>query len=418
MKGFRASNQNFSCDVLYITQNGITEPLGRSQVAPYIMELAKLGYKIHILSAEKDSGKLLIPKYEHHFNQAGVRWSRVRYRFIPPIFGQLLTHLIMLVKAFWIIKTEAVSVVHCRSFPPATIAFFIKKFINFKYIFDFRDFHADGGMSRSKGIKWFFYRVQKYLEGPMLVGSSKVVCLTERAVNILGNSYFGGSADYHKLFQVVPCCADFNFFQRPSALILKNLRSNLNIGDGSFILLYLGSLGEVYMLSEMLTFFRQVCKYDQSAIFLFVSNNGYELIERECKLQHIPMDKIRYVQADRSEVPNYISLAELSVFFISPDSFKEGCSPTKLAEIFACNIPIVTNYGIGDLDKIISLDKNASVVIKNFSEQAMFDAIQSVMQVKATQKVNIRKNSKQFSLEVGVDSYAHVYKELLGKNKA
>ena len=39
--------------ILYITFDGITDPLGRSQILPYLAGLSKMGHTIHILSQEK-----------------------------------------------------------------------------------------------------------------------------------------------------------------------------------------------------------------------------------------------------------------------------------------------------------------------------------------------------------------------------
>ena len=40
--------------ILYISRNGLAEPLGRSQILPYLFELSKK-YKIIIISNEKES---------------------------------------------------------------------------------------------------------------------------------------------------------------------------------------------------------------------------------------------------------------------------------------------------------------------------------------------------------------------------
>ena len=39
--------------VLYLTRNGLLEPLGRSQILPYLIELSK-DYRIIIISSEKN----------------------------------------------------------------------------------------------------------------------------------------------------------------------------------------------------------------------------------------------------------------------------------------------------------------------------------------------------------------------------
>ena len=77
--------------ILYVTQNGITDHIGRSQVAPYVIELAKRGFKIHVLSAEKKGQDILISEYQQLFNDAGVRWTYVKYLNKPPILGQFIT---------------------------------------------------------------------------------------------------------------------------------------------------------------------------------------------------------------------------------------------------------------------------------------------------------------------------------------
>ena len=58
---------------LYITQNGITDHIDRSQqVAPYLLELARQGYRIHVLSAEKAGQNALIAQYQKLFDDAGI----------------------------------------------------------------------------------------------------------------------------------------------------------------------------------------------------------------------------------------------------------------------------------------------------------------------------------------------------------
>ena len=44
--------------ILYISYDGLTDPLGQSQVLPYLIDLTKLNYGIHVLSTEKDENFL------------------------------------------------------------------------------------------------------------------------------------------------------------------------------------------------------------------------------------------------------------------------------------------------------------------------------------------------------------------------
>ena len=75
--------------ILYISQNGITDHIGQSQVAPYLVGLAKMGFKIHLLSAEKPTRAHLIKSYKKQFNDLGIIWWTTTYRVFPNVVGQL-----------------------------------------------------------------------------------------------------------------------------------------------------------------------------------------------------------------------------------------------------------------------------------------------------------------------------------------
>jgi len=399
--------------ILYITQNGITDHIGRSQVAPYILGLSELGYRIHVLSAEKEGQDALIVKYQKFFDDAGVRWTWVKYHNKPPLISTCYDLFKMYFIALKILKTEGIGIVHCRSFYPAVIGYYLKRSLGVKFIFDFRDFSADGGLI-NKPFK-FVYRYLKKLEGPMIQSADKVVCLTHRAKQILMRWYLYDVLNANQHFQVIPCCADFQHFDlnRLSSKETLAARKKAKIGPEDFILIYLGSLGPDYLLVQIMALFRQVLKVQPRARFLFVSNNGRELVNAECDAQGVPQEKIRFLTADRNDIPALISLASMSVVFIRADLSKAGCSPTKLAELFACNVPVIANAGVGDLDTILSLKKNGSIIVPDFDDRTLRVAVEQVIEYQKSNNVNIRENSREFSLDEGVALYESVYKELL-----
>lgn len=402
--------------VLYITQNGIADHIGRSQVAPYVLGLARQGFRIHVLSAEKPGQEPLIDQYQRLFDGVGVRWTRIPYRNKPRVLGQAWTQALMQRTARRIVRDEGIQLIHCRSFPAALIAHRLKATLGVKFIFDFRDFYADGGLKKARGLAKLVFRRLKQLEGPMVRSSDKVVCLTERARNVLSDWYLKDVAQAHSHFQVIPCCADFEHFdpKSVSAEALAQARNKARLQFGDFVLLYLGSLGPDYLLPQMIALFRQVLSIKPDARFLFVSNNGQELVAAECSKQCIPPEYIRFISADRGVITSLISLADLSVVFIRADVSKAGCSPTKLAELFACNVPVIANAGVGDMDSIIDLHRNGSVIVQDFSDESLLTAIKQVLRAKESKQVSIRENSREFALDEGVARYAAVYRELLG----
>lgn len=402
--------------ILYITQNGVTDHIGRSQVAPYVLGLARMGFRIHVLSAEKPGQDALVDEYQRLFDQAGVRWTQVRYYNRPPLVGQAMTQAAMKRAARRIIKAEGIKVLHCRSFPPALIAHALKPELGIKYIFDFRDFYADGGLAKSRGPARLVFKRLKQLEGPMIRDADKVVCLTERAQAKLTGWYLRDVPGSASRFQVIPCCADFSHFN-PAGVApsdLDRMRARAGLRESDTVLLYLGSLGPDYLLPQMMALFRQLLAVRPDARFLFVSNNGRDLVERERLAQGVDTGCIGFVSADRNDVPTLLCLATLSVVFIRADVSKAGCSPTKLAELFACNVPVIANTGVGDLDEIIKPDRNGSVIVKDFDDVSLRHAIEKVLEISQQDGArDIRENSREFALEEGVARYATVYRELL-----
>ena len=74
--------------VLYISYDGMTDPLGQSQVIPYLTGLAKRGHHITILSCEKRHPfALLHERCERRFADCGIEWHHVPYSKRPPVLS-------------------------------------------------------------------------------------------------------------------------------------------------------------------------------------------------------------------------------------------------------------------------------------------------------------------------------------------
>ena len=402
--------------VLYITQNGITDHIGQSQIAPYVLGLARSGFTIHVLSAEKEHRKHLVGRYAKRFADAGVDWTRVPYRNTPRFVGQALTQRRLERAAFGIVRQENVRLVHCRSHPAALIGRRLRYRNGLPYLFDFRDFYADGGLIKAKALSRLWFARLKTIESDLVRDAAGMVCLTDAARAILLRSYASPDApDDASRFQVIPCCADFDHFDpdRIDPGEAAQLRQQIGAGNSRNVMLYLGSVGPDYLLPQMLRLFIEYRKLRSDAKFLFVANNGHEEIRNAARRCGASMEDILVTTSTRDNVPKLVSLARLSVIFIRPDLSKAGCSPTKLAELFAMNVPVIGNAGVGDMSKILALQENGSVAIHDFGSETLRQAIISVMT--ATEKgIDIRSNSRRFDLPLGVKLYADTYRQILG----
>ena len=67
--------------VLYITYDGLLDPLGRSQILPYILGLSKKGFKFKIVSFEKiNSDTSDLKKIQHLLSLRNIEWHRLNFK--------------------------------------------------------------------------------------------------------------------------------------------------------------------------------------------------------------------------------------------------------------------------------------------------------------------------------------------------
>jgi glycosyltransferase involved in cell wall biosynthesis len=329
----------------------------------------------------------------------------------PPLVSSFWTLWRMYAVARRIAAAERPDIIHCRAYLPLELAVPLKRDFGAKLLVDFRDFWADVGIEK-KPFK-FVYRHLKRREPTYICAADHIVTLTERAAEVLMGWYptaVGGRRDG---YTVIPCCADFGHFD-PAAVDRGRVvahRAELGLGEGP-VLLYLGSIGYDYLLPEMLALFRELLALRPSARFLFVSNNARDEVEREAAAAGLPLDAIRYVSVDRVDVPEYLALADLSVVFIRPTLSKSGCSPTKLAELFASNVPVIANTGVGDMDSIVDFERNGSVIVHDFDPATLRAALVQVLGLSESGRNGIRGASREFALEEGIRRYASIYERL------
>ena len=131
--------------VLYISYDGILEPLGQSQIIPYLKRLA-LDNEIHIISFEKPAELVLKKEIENlrlQLKSHDINWTPMRYHKRLSILAtiyDIIRGQVIAIRITKILKTE---IVHVRSYIPALIALPLKWFSKTKILFDIRGFWAD-----------------------------------------------------------------------------------------------------------------------------------------------------------------------------------------------------------------------------------------------------------------------------------
>ncbi len=405
-------------NILYISYDGMTDNLGQSQVIPYLAGLSKQGFNITIMSFEKnDNFQNRENVIQNLLKKNNINWHPLKYTPSPPVLSTIKDIRTMIKESKNLYKKQHFSIVHCRSYIAAFAGLHLKQKYGVKFLFDMRGFWAD---ERVEGNIWnlknpvfnFVYKYFKNKEKQFLSSADYVVSLTENGKKTMQSWNYLKTTDFP--VEVIPCCADFNHFdysEEEQKQKTKELKKELKISDSDFILSYLGSIGTWYMLDEMLDFFKVLLTQKPNAKFLFITAESSKYIFEKATKKSIDISKIIIKKSNREDVPAYIALSSVSIFFIKPVFSKKASSPTKMAEIMGMGIPLICNSNVGDVDTIIN-NTNAGVLINKFTEKEYLTAIEKMDKLNTSPEQIRQAAIKYFSLEKGVTKYAGIYKKI------
>jgi hypothetical protein len=114
--------------ILYISYDGLTDPLGQSQILPYLVSLSSHGYKFTILSFEKRSRwakeKHIIDGITKKF---GITWVPLLFTKWPPVLSKVYDRWKLKRVSRRLFKENRFDMIHCRSYVAAEIGLWLKK---------------------------------------------------------------------------------------------------------------------------------------------------------------------------------------------------------------------------------------------------------------------------------------------------
>jgi glycogen synthase len=131
-----------SKQIIFISIDGLTDPLGQSQILPYLTGLAQKGYSITIVSCEKDHNFVKNKETIISILKAvDIKWIYCFYNDKIPLLSQWLNYKKLKQLAAKTVKYgNSGFVIHCRSYLPAMIGLYLKQKYGTKFIFDMREF--------------------------------------------------------------------------------------------------------------------------------------------------------------------------------------------------------------------------------------------------------------------------------------
>ena len=413
--------------IVFLSYDGMTDPLGQSQVIPYLAGLSKKGFQITIVSFEKsDRYEKFKDTIQNLLHQHHISWEPLSYTPKPPVFSTVydLWQLFRKIKA--IHKQKPIKLLHCRSYITSLAGLSFKFNHQIPFLFDMRAFYADervdGGIWNLKNPVFnHIYSFFKKKELEFLTSANYTISLTNAGKKIIHS--WNTIPNQPIPIQVIPCCADLNHFDFHSLQTNKLEEFQRKLGlkpketvispDRELVVSYLGSLGTWYMEKEMFQFFKVLKSKYPLAKFLIITPDSKESIVKKAAENQVNEKDLVIIFGNRADVPTLVSLSHFSLFFIQPLFSKQGSSPTKHGEILGMGVPVVCNTGVGDVEEIVT-STNSGLLVHHFQENDYLQVITNLPGLISRPPTDFRNAAIQwYSLESGINRYFEVYQAIL-----
>lgn len=390
--------------VLYISYDGLMEPLGRSQVLQYVCGLAA-GHSMVLVTYEKPSDlkdREGLAALQKTVRELGIVWRPLRYHKRPTLLATSFDIAVGLLVCALICARERVDIVHARSYVPGLIGLALKRVMGLRFLFDMRGFWPDQRIDDGFWVTTgFAYRLAKWFERHLLVQADVVVTLTHSAVRIIKSfPYLEGRG---QKFEVIPTCTNLALFK---PLSRNQQRKSFRLG-------FVGSV-RLYMFDEVLACFLALRSARADARLVVVSRDEPEALRKRVETAGVPLSALEVKSVPFGLVPFEMNEMDAGIFFLAPSPARQGISPTKLGEFLACGVPCLTNAGVGDFEAIIG-NSGSGVILREFTPKARAEAVASLLQLVAHDDIRQRCASaakEYFNLDAGVAAYSRIYDSL------
>jgi glycosyltransferase involved in cell wall biosynthesis len=397
---------------LYLCYFGAREPLVRTQVLPYLRQLAAGGVGVSLLTFEPDLQERWTAE-ELRDEQArleadGIRWFCLPYHKSPSVPATVYDIFAGARFAVRHARREGVDVLHARAHVPAAMAL-LARFLapRLGFVFDIRGLmaeeYADAGVWSRSSLP---FRAVKWLERAAIKRADQIVVLTKVMRDWLVKERLAPA----EKIEVIPCCVDFSRYAAESATV--------PLAGGRFEVVYAGSATGLYMLEEMGRFFAELRAQRPGAFFRVLTMSPREEVTATLRRAGLRDEDFGVGKATAAEVPALLRAARLGVSFRKATFSQIAASPTKVPEYLAAGLPVVSNAGIGDTDELLERE-GVGVLVRRFHADEYARAAQEALALADAPGTSARcvaAARRHFDLaEVGGARYLNVYRQIAGQ---
>jgi hypothetical protein len=337
------------------------DPVFQSAVLPYFVDFPeKEKFKFILLTFEQEKYQLNKQEKEEikqFLAQNNIHWHTKKWHSGHfKIFKKGYDFLVSMIFSLYLIVKFKPKFIYSEGFPGAIITHFLSKITGKKHIVHTFEPHADYMIESGVWEKTSWEaRFIKKMELKIAQNAFAILTATnlyiEKFKPICPNTQF---------FRV-PSCVDLELFQYAENQRIKK-RKELDLSENDCLLVYLGKFGGMYWDEEV---------FDLFDYFKKNGNENYKLLiiskDNQLQFSHRLNEHIFWINADRNEVPSWLSASDLAICGIKNIRSRRFSSPIKNGEYWAMGLKVIILEGISD-DYISAQELSIGYVLKNNSE--------------------------------------------------
>lgn len=400
--------------ILYISFDGILEPLGHSQILRVLEGLARRGHPYVLLSLERRKDLSDVDRVRacrEQLAESGIDWIVLPFesgsaRSAAENIARALT------AAARVCVTRGVRLVHARSYQAGLIALALNAALRVPFLFDARGYWIDERLDEGR---WFTnpkaLAAARAVERRLFTRSSAVVTLTELQAEDVRRGRFGRPRGP---VLTIPTCADFHDFRirEPDyARLPEAIAARLS---GKLVIGFVGSVNVSYLLEESLRLARFVLELRPDAHFLVLTRQ-LDVFREHARAAALDEARTTILTVSHDSMPSWSNIIDWGLLLLRSSAAKRASMPTKLAEFFASGVrPIFHGCNTEVADWVNAA--GSGVVLPSVDEDALRQAAQAIANVRSDGPELLRARElaePHFSLDSGVERYDRLLKSIL-----
>ncbi len=384
---------------MFVSLDGLEDPLGRSQILPYVAGLASRGHSMDLVTFEKPG----VPARFRSPIEEGIRWTSIPYIKRPwAVLNPLALAGIAPIQAV----ASRTDLIHARSLGMAGLAMVLAGAFRIPFLCDSRGFWFDEKADTGTLVLGSpAYRALKQIERASYNRAAAITVLTENARRYLHEEYMYAH-ERRAPIHLIPTCADSDAFT-PDGEQDAELKHAF---ENTQALVYVGSMGTWYLADEMARFYLAFRTKVANPRFLVVTRDSAEPIANVLRAAGVEHELV-VRSAKRDRVPGLLRLGVAGISFIRSTFSKRASAATKMGEYLASGLPVVAN-DIGDVRRVLS-EPGAGVHVEPDDDFEQAAAALVACMAAPERAMRARQVAlRWFSLETALDDYDALYRSM------